>query len=141
MAIPAFEHVRYSTRPTYNEKEMVREILGMHIGLFPAPADIEDYRIRGALKAMLYMSGGAVPVCLNAGDSRNVIEDGVNGMLVDDTDQWFTKLDTLAMAVSRLKKMSQRALESIRQGHSMEYVFGRLEETLVEIANLPRSSC
>ncbi len=136
-AIPTFEHVRYSTRPTYDEEEMIREILGMHIGLFPAPADIEDYRIRGALKAMLYMSGGAVPVCFNAGDSRNVIEDGVNGMLVDDTDQWFTKLDALATDASRLKMMRRRAQESIRQGHSMEHVFGRLEAVLVEIANLP----
>ena len=85
---------------------------------------------------MLYMSGGAVPVCLNEGDSPNKIEDGVTGMLIDRPDQWLEKLDVLVSDPKRLSSMGQQANDSIRQCHSMEHVFKCLEETLVQVANL-----
>ena len=81
--LPSFQHLKITARRKYNEDDMIREVLQMDIGVFPPPSDLEDYNIRGALKAMIYMTGSVPPVCLNSGESTRVIEDGRTGMLVN----------------------------------------------------------
>ena len=80
-------NIPHSYLTSYNEEDMIREVLAMDIGLFPATSDLEDYRIRGALKGLIYMSGGIPPVCLNTGDLVNIIIDGVNGFLINSEDE------------------------------------------------------
>ena len=72
----------------------MREVLGMHIGLFPQ-FDVEESFNRGSLKAKIYMSGGAVAVCQDLGENRKLIRDGHNGLLAANSQQWLEKLDWL----------------------------------------------
>lgn len=49
---PAFSKLQYSILPQYDEQTMIGEILGMDLGLFPPPLDMEDYCSRGRLEAL-----------------------------------------------------------------------------------------
>ena len=135
--LPSFRHVRFTATGDYNEEQMVREILNMDIGLFPPPLDIEDYCVRGALKAMLYMSAGVPPVCQRAGDCVRIIEDGLTGMLADTMEEWSKKIEILIINPELRKEIGQRAAVAIRQEHSLEYVFKILSNTLSTVISSP----
>lgn len=125
------QHLRHSVLFDYTEEDMIREALTMDIGLFPPPADVRDYEIRGALKAMIYMSAGIPAVCLHAGDSINLIEDGVTGMLVKSPDEWETCLATLIQDPEKRRSMGDKALAQIRNDHSLESVGQALSQALL----------
>ncbi|MDD2943560.1 MAG: glycosyltransferase [bacterium] len=127
--LPAFENVRYSMRGNYNDESMVEEILGFDIGLYPPPFDRADYTVRGAQKAMFYMSAGVPPVCLNAGDVTNVIDDGITGILANDEQEWQEKLEAIIRSRFLREEMGRRAKESISAQHSAAHVFRVMEET------------
>lgn len=133
LELPAFRELIFSVHGAYDEDRMMREILSMDIGIFPAPLDMEDYKYRGALKAKLYMSGGVPAVCHNFGDCATMIKDGVTGMLVDKTEDWYVKLDQLLGDAALRKRMGRAAYESIRAEHTMEHVFTILENSLLKV--------
>ena len=136
--IPNFKHVRYTLVPQYNEDEMIREILGLDIGLFPPPLDIEDFAVRGALKALLYMTGGVPAVCQNAGDCAKVIMDGVTGMLANTPEEWEQKLDLLITSPELRARIGQNAAQAVRTEHTLSHVFRVLEESLLDVIGKPR---
>jgi glycosyltransferase involved in cell wall biosynthesis len=109
---------------------MIREALTMDIGIFPPPSDLRDYEIRGALKAMIYMSAGVPAVCLNAGDAARIISDGENGMLVDHPDEWVSKIEALILNPALRESMGAKALGYIRTDHSLTAVGSALSRGL-----------
>lgn len=131
--LPPFKNVRYTYRGSYDEGEMMREVLGMDIGVFPPPLDIEDYEIRGALKAMIYMSGHVPPVCQNAGNCSRIITDGVNGMLASTDQEWLEKLELLVESAEMRREMGLRAFQTIEAEHSLEHVTERLDYALRQV--------
>lgn len=135
--LPHFENVRFTTLPNYDEDDMIREVLRMNIGVFPPPLDLEDYRIRGALKGLIYMTGGIPAVCQNEGDCRRVVQDGVTGMLASTTEEWMEKLEILIKSPTLRLEMGSRALEAVRDKHSLERVYEILEEALLAVISSP----
>lgn len=133
--VPPVQSDRFTILPNYNEEDMLQEILHLDIGLFPPPADLEDYAVRGALKAMLYMSGGVVPVCQRVGDCEKIIIDGVTGMLASNLEEWEAKLEALVTSPEQRQKFGQRGIEVIREKHSLPYVFSRTVEALTCVIN------
>jgi len=121
----------------YDEESMIREILAFDVGLFPMPGDPCDYCVRGALKAMLYMTGGKPPIAQRLGEPARVIEDGVTGMLAGSTAEWELKLATLIDSVELRHQMGARALESIRHQHSVAHVFAETERAMLEVLAQP----
>ena len=134
--LPSFHHLKITARREYNEDDMIREVLQMDIGVFPPPSDFEDYNIRGALKAMIYMTGGVPPVCQNSGESTRVIEDGRTGMLANSQEEWYQKLRLLVESPQLRREMGQRAHEDIRKEHSRQAVFQELQEAFLAILRL-----
>jgi glycosyltransferase involved in cell wall biosynthesis len=132
------KEIRYSVLCHYSEEEMMQEALAMDIGLFPPPGDIVDYRIRGALKAMIYMSAGIPAVCFNAGDSAKIITDGMNGMLVSEQSQWEQKIEKLIVDADLRKGIGQLAYQSIKKDHSLETVGSELSKALSAVLALER---
>lgn len=118
-----FEGLNISVRGDYNEEEMLEELVTFDIGIYPAPVDEEDYALRGAQKAMLYMQAGVPPVALALGDCATLIKDGVNGMLVYNSDDWLDKLDRLISNPILRKQIGERASADIGQNYSHSRVF------------------
>jgi len=127
---------------TYSEDEMIAEVLRMDIGIHPIAIDLEDYIMRGGMKAFLYMSAGVASVCQKAGECADVIQDGVTGMLASNDEEWFEKLDALICSAELRQKMGEQARAAVRKEHTLEYVAARLEEALYpmseQILSTPR---
>jgi glycosyltransferase involved in cell wall biosynthesis len=128
---------RTRTIATYDEEVMIREILAMHIGIYPPPEDLEDYRIRGAHKALLYMTGGVAAVAQRAGDCERKIEDGVTGMLASTHEEWVRKLNTLVESPELRAKIAQAGADVVRAEHSLAHVFDKLATALELVISTP----
>jgi glycosyltransferase involved in cell wall biosynthesis len=132
-ATRALEDLPFTVRPEYDESGMIDEMLSLDIGLFPAPLDEEDYRVRGALKALLYMGAGVPPVCQAGGDCSDVIEDGVTGMLADGDAEWERKIEALVASPELRRSMGAAALDFARRERSLARVQERLRDALVGV--------
>ena len=130
--LPRFEHVRFSVRPFYDQEDMVREVLGMHIGLFPQ-FEVEESFNRGSLKAKIYMSGGAVAVCQDLGENRKLIRDGHNGLLAANSQQWLEKLDWLVTHTEQRQRLSEAGLQTIRESFTTEICYRQLVHALRDV--------
>jgi glycosyltransferase involved in cell wall biosynthesis len=122
LLIPNFEQVRYLGVPYYGQQEMIKEILNIDIGLFPL-FDVEDSRVRGFLKALVYMSGEAAIIASPCGQIPALIQDGVNGMLAKSTVEWVEKLDLLITNHALRKRIAAAGLETVRRDFSLEKSF------------------
>ena len=133
LLIPNFERVKYSGFSYYSQQEMINEILSMDIGLFPL-FDVEDSRVRGFLKALVYMSGEAAVIASPRGQVPELIQDGVNGMLANSTAEWVEKLDLLISDHVLRKRIATAGLETARRDFSLEKSF----ECLLTALNLKK---
>jgi glycosyltransferase involved in cell wall biosynthesis len=130
--LPRFEKVRFSVLPAYDQEAMVRESLQMDVGLFPL-YDLEDSRVRGTLKTMVYMCAGAVPVCQKIGENQKLIQDGRNGFLVSNEEEWFQRLEELVLDSAKRERMSAAALETVRQEFTTEKCLARLLDSFRQV--------
>ena len=130
--LPKFKNVRYSCLPNFKQLDMVREVLGFDIGLFPLLHN-DDGLARGTLKAMVYMSGGAVVVGEDFGENRNLIQDGVNGMLAETQDDWYRKLETLIVDRSTRQDIAARGLAMIRDKFTAAHIFRSMTGVFDEV--------
>jgi glycosyltransferase involved in cell wall biosynthesis len=130
--VPRFEKVRWSSRPSYGHEEMIREVLAMDIGLFPLFRG-EDSLARGALKAAVYMSGGAAVVAQNYGEMPDLITDGENGMLADSPQEWHDKLALLVRDEGLRREIAVRALETVREKLSRAKTFDQLRYAIENV--------
>ena len=135
--LPRFENVRYSLVERYDQETMVQEALQMHIGLFPQ-FDVEESVCRGTLKAKIYMAGEAAAVCQDHGENRDLIEDGVNGMLAAGTEQWFEKLAWLIEHPEQRNRIAAAGLATIRSRCTAGHCFEQLRSALEQCAPADR---
>lgn len=124
--LPRFEHVRFSVRPSYDQRSMASEVLGMDIGLFPL-FHVEESLYRGTLKARIYMSGGAAVVAQDFGENQQLIRDGYNGCLADSRERWFDVLDNLIVDGRRRDRIAAAGLQTIRDRFTVKDMFERLQ--------------
>jgi glycosyltransferase involved in cell wall biosynthesis len=125
LLLPRFEQVRYSIVPNYSQATMAQHVLGMNIGLFPL-FDVEDSLARGILKASIYMSGEAAVIASPRGQVSELIQDGVNGMLANSTQEWIDKLERLITDHELRRKIAVAGLETVRRDYSLEKSFEAL---------------
>ena len=122
LLLPHFENVSYSVLPFYDTQQMIDEILKMDIGLFPL-FDVEDSRVRGFLKALVYMSGETAVIASPRGQIPELIQDGINGMLADSGSEWEEKLGLLINDAVLRKQIAARGLQTARSHFSIEKSF------------------
>lgn len=134
LLLPHFENVSYSVLPYYDTQQMIEEILKMDIGLFPL-FDVEDSRIRGFLKALVYMSGETAVVASPRGQIPELIQDGINGMMADSGSEWEEKLELLISDAVLRKRIAAGGLETARRHFSLEKSFEGLLNALKLDAN------
>jgi glycosyltransferase involved in cell wall biosynthesis len=128
--VPPFEKVRFSYLASYNQAQMIEEVFKMHIGLFPLQ-DIEKSKVRGVLKALVYMSGQASVITSPVGQCVDVIKDGVNGFLASSTEEWIDKLELLIGDRGLRDRLAQKGLEKVRSQFRLDQSFSKLEKVLL----------
>jgi glycosyltransferase involved in cell wall biosynthesis len=125
--------IPHSVVPEYGEADMVREMLALDIGLFPAPRDEEDYRARGALKALLYLAAGVPPLCQEGGDCSRLLREGETGMLASGEEEWEAKLEALVEDPGLRERIGGAGRDWVRREHSLAVVQGLTRDVLVEV--------
>jgi len=129
--LPHFERVSYSVLPVYSPQQMVEEVLKMDIGLFPL-FDVEDSRVRGFLKALVYMSGEAAVIASPRGQVPDLIQDGINGMLATSKEEWIDKLNKLITNHEMRRQIAAAGLQTARQDYSL----GKSTEALLHVLGM-----
>jgi glycosyltransferase involved in cell wall biosynthesis len=127
---PDLRDIPHSVVPHYDEDTMIDEILDLDIGLFPPPFGLDDFAIRGPLKALLYMSGGRACVAQRGGDCAQLIEDGITGMLAESLQEWEDKLEILVTQADLRRAMGEAAQNFVRGRNSLAAVSASLEASL-----------
>ncbi len=123
--LPAFEQVRFSTVAEYDQGVMIDEVLNMDIGLFPLQ-DTDYSRVRGVLKAAVYMAGEAAVVGSPVGQTTELIEHGTNGMLASTSEEWERSLERLITEPDFRRRIASNGLRTARQQFAVPLVFERL---------------
>lgn len=123
--IPQFENVHYSFVSEYNQQIMVNEVLNMDIGIFPLQ-NTEASKVRGILKATIYMCGEAAVVASPVGQAKEFIIDGENGMLANTKQEWIDKIETLIKNKELRKTIANKGLQSVRKNFSIDKSFNIL---------------
>lgn len=136
LAYPAFENIRFSVRPAYDQGSMIEEVLSMHIGLFPLQ-DVERSRVRGVLKAAIYMCGEVAVVASPIGQIPEVIRDGHNGLLANTKEEWIAKLEWLIENREERRRIAAAGLETARNRFRTRQSYELLKEVLLQAERRP----
>jgi glycosyltransferase involved in cell wall biosynthesis len=130
--LPRFENVRFTCVERYDQETMVREALGMHIGMYPQ-FHVQESTHRGTLKAKIYMSAGAATICQRWGENCRLIQDGENGLLAGSSDEWYQQLRRLVVSSAERERMGAAGLATIRAEFTGELCYQRLTAGLLKI--------
>ena len=110
---PAFDNIRYSLIPSYDQRVMIDEIFAMDIGLFPLQ-NVERSRVRGILKASIYMCGEAAVIASPVGQVAEVLRDGETGLLAASRDAWVANLERLITDAALRRRLADAGLDYVR---------------------------
>ncbi len=127
--LPPFEHVRWSNAARYTQAEMIDEVLKMDIGLFPLQ-DVQACRVRGVLKAAIYMAGGACVVASPVGQTIDLIEHGRTGLLAGTPREWEDALEQLVENPDVRRRLADNGLSAVRAKFTVDTAFGVLRQVL-----------
>ncbi len=136
--IPPFERLKVSTVASYNQAKMIEEVFLMDVGLFPLQ-DLDTCRARGCLKTMIYMAGGVPVVASPVGDNSTEIQDGINGFLAKDKQEWIEKLEKLILDPNLRTRVGTQGLEYVRKNYSVEACFESLVSALKLASQKPET--
>jgi glycosyltransferase involved in cell wall biosynthesis len=120
-AVPVIAGMPTTVVPSYDEGAMIEEVADMDIGLFPAPISMEDYRNRGPLKGLIYMSAGVPMVCQRGGVLDDIVEHGITSFTASGSAEWAAHLIALASDATLRVAMGLRARASM-DGGSLEAI-------------------
>ncbi len=119
--------------PWRKETEL-QDLAGIDIGIMPLPDD-EWTKGKCGLKGLQYMGLGLPTIMSPVGVNSEIIQDGVNGYLATDTDEWVRKIGWLvedADLRSRLGAEARRTVEEHYSVHAWRDRYLTLFNNLIE---------
>jgi len=119
LLIPPFEKMKVILIPEYDQNEMIKQVYSFDIGLYPLFLNQLSLG-RGSLKATIYMAGSIPTVCSSIGENEKIIQDGVNGFLADNTDEWVEKLSLLIENPTIRKEIGKKGFDFAASNYSIE---------------------
>ncbi|MBS1588540.1 MAG: glycosyltransferase family 4 protein [Bacteroidetes bacterium] len=103
----------------WNEETEVADLLRMDIGIMPLKADKWSEGKCG-FKLIQYMSCGIPSLADPVGVNKDIIDDGINGFLCTNTEQWSEKLSQLIQFPELRREMGEKGREKIVQSYSLQ---------------------
>lgn len=119
--------------PWRKETEL-QDLAGIDIGIMPLPDD-EWTKGKCGLKGLQYMGLGLPTIMSPVGVNSEIIQDGVNGYLATETDEWVQKIGWLvedADLRSRLGAEARRTVEERYSVHAWRDRYLTLFNNLIE---------
>lgn len=113
----------------FSVERQVADLQDCHVGLLPV-ADTGWNRWKSFHKVAQYMAVGLPVVARRIGTNPDVIDDGVNGFLVDTLDEWYQRLRQLADDADLRVRMGTAARETAVATLSVEAQMARLAAVL-----------
>jgi len=109
---------------------------GFDVGIMPLTDDPWAAGKCG-FKMLQYMSRGVPTVASPVGVNREIIEDGVNGFLADETTEWVDRLLRLAEDPVLREEQGAAGFETVRDSFSFRANLPLLAGTLMELSGTP----
>ncbi|MBS1781645.1 MAG: glycosyltransferase [Bacteroidetes bacterium] len=103
----------------WNEATEAEDLLRIDIGIMPLKAD-QWSEGKCGFKLIQYMSCGIPSLADPVGVNKDIIEDGKNGFLCSDAQQWKEKLMLLIMNPDLRKTMGEMGREKIVRNYSLQ---------------------
>lgn len=103
------------------EKTEVQDLRLIDIGIMPLP-EIEWAKGKCGLKGLQYMALSIPTVMSPVGVNSEIIQDGINGFLAADTQEWIDKLSLLVESKELRMQMGARGRETVVEKYSIEAV-------------------
>jgi glycosyltransferase involved in cell wall biosynthesis len=108
----------------WSEVNEVRDLQGIDIGVYPLP-DEKFVLGKSGLKAIQYMSFGLPIVATAIGTTNDIIEDNVNGRLVESEEEWIEKLYELIVNPDLRKRLGERARQDMLEKYSTKAIYNK----------------
>jgi len=117
----------------WKEKYEIEEITNYDIGLYPLP-DEEWVYGKSGLKALQYMAAGVPTIASAVGTIFRIIDNGINGFLVKDEEEWINTIQRLVEDESLRERIGKKGCEIVEERFSVdankEKYLAILEETI-----------
>jgi len=108
------------------------ELRNIDIGLAPLfNGEWEKYK--GGFKVINYMAAGIPPVASDVGEHKHIVQDGVNGFLCKNDQEWFEKLRKLIEDENLRENMGANARKTAEEKYSIEKNAKTLAKILSEL--------
>jgi glycosyltransferase involved in cell wall biosynthesis len=103
----------------WKHADEVKELSGIDIGIMPLPDD-EWAKGKCGLKGLQYMALEIPTLMSPVGVNSEIIQDGVNGYLANEVDEWVEKISKLVESEELRKQLGQKARETVLNHYSIE---------------------
>jgi glycosyltransferase involved in cell wall biosynthesis len=111
----------------YSGGDLPELVTRIDIGVMPL-GDTPWERGKCAMKALVYMAGGAPVVCSPVGEARYVVEDGVSGFFADSAEEWESVLAALVEDAALRNRVGLAGRAVVKGRYSSDVCFGLLRD-------------
>lgn len=103
----------------WNKKDEIKELSSFDIGIMPLPDD-EWAKGKCGLKGLQYMALQIPTIMSPVGVNSEIIQDGENGFLASDVDEWVEKIALLIENSKLRNRMGEEARKTVFEKYSVE---------------------
>jgi glycosyltransferase involved in cell wall biosynthesis len=103
----------------WRKESEVKDLQEIDIGIMPLPDD-DWAKGKCGLKGLQYMALAIPTIMSPVGVNSEIIEDGINGFLASDTNEWVNKLSLLIDSKNLRKTMGYKGRETVVSRFSIE---------------------
>lgn len=106
----------------WSAKDEINQLHNFDIGLYPLPTN-DWVSGKSGLKALQYMAVGIPAVCTAIGNVKNFIEHDVDGILINNSNEWVNSLEVLIEDSEKRNRIGKNARAKFIKNYSQNNIF------------------